>query len=153
MLFTSPPKYMVLDAKGFQKVQATELFEYIKQAVSHYKEALPTHHKPHFLDEDTCLATTLNTHKFILINGEYLLAYSVSNYWYSRKKVLNEEYLYRVAQGPTTLKDVRKVLSSLAKLHGCMEAQVGTLAVSNQQAASRLYKAAGFKPLLQVMRC
>lgn len=146
------PDYLRMDSGNLSTTTKDTLRPYVVIAIEYYLESFKnTYSTLRSLDE--IVDNALNEVKFLLINEEYLIAYTIQSSWLSPANTLNEEFIMRVSQGSTTsLTEVVELLTTLSLLNGCEAIEVSTAAIENKEAGRRLYKRAGLTESYTVMR-
>lgn len=146
------PRYSRIDEGKLTCLTQEELTPFLTTAFQIYTENLKDEYGEHLLSVDEAIKKSLSEHNLILINGEYLLGYTLGSEWYSKGLIINEEFLIRINEGSTTLEDVFDVLKVLVLVHKAVSFQVGTRAAKNKAAIRRLYSRFGLKEVMTVMR-
>lgn len=146
------PRYSRIDEGKLTCITTEELTPFLTKAFQIYTDNLREEYGEHLLSVDEAIQKSLAEHYIVLINGEYLLGYTVGSEWYSKGILINEEYLIRVNEGSTSLEDVFDVLGVLTLVHKAVGYQVGTRAAKNKKAIRRLYSRYGLKEVMTVMR-
>lgn len=146
------PPYLRMDNGNLEPVTKDFIREYLTEAIEYYLDTLKDNYV-NLLSTEEVVSNTLASMKFLLLNEEYLIAYTIQEDWLSSDKTLNEEFIYRVTPSSgTTLTDVVNTLSLLGLLHDCVAIEVSTAAIQNKQAARRLYERSGLQETYTVMR-
>lgn len=146
------PPYLRIDQGHLEPVTKDFIKEYLTPFMESSLDKFK-HHYSSLLTLEEATERALLEAKFLLLNEEYLIAYSIQESWLSDDETLNEEFIYRVSPpSDTTLDDVVDILSVLGLLHGCVAVEVSTGAIQNKQAARRLYERSGLQESYTVMR-
>lgn len=82
----------------------------------------------------------------VVINGEYLLLYTVCTSWWSDKPVLCEEFLLSLKKDGN-IKNCLAVIETVAKDEGCGAVCIGTAASPSNDVYARLLNRHGYKTL------
>lgn len=82
----------------------------------------------------------------VVINGEYLLLFTVCSSWWSDKPVLCEEFLLSLKKDGS-IQNCLAVIETIAKDEGCGAVCIGTAASPSNDVYARLLNRHGYKTL------
>ncbi|WP_067516893.1 hypothetical protein [Endozoicomonas ascidiicola] len=145
-------RFIRFDESELTYVTGEQMEPYILKGMEEYERRLKSEYGDALLSPEEATEVTLRDHHIVLINGQYLLGYSIGSEFFSKAHVIQEEFLIRVAPGDASLCDVLWIFSLLKHLHKVDHCYVGTRAAHNQAAIRRLYSRYGGKELLTIMR-
>lgn len=143
------PRFLRLDGLEPTALTRAEMAPLVRSAMVRYIDMVSAEYGNDLLSLDELVETSLRDHHLVLINGDYLLAYYLGAEWFSKGRVLNEEYLMRIGEGSTSLADVFDTIRVLLTLHGAKEAQLGP---KGSPALKRLYARHGAEESVTIMR-
>lgn len=125
---------------------------YVLRGMKEYERRLKAEYGESLLTPAEATEVALSDFNIVLINGQYLLGYSIGSEFFSRENVIQEEFLIRITAGDSDLIDVLNIITLLKERHTVSHCYVGTRAARNQAAIRRLYNRYGGKELLTIMR-
>lgn len=147
------PKYSEVKNGTPSPLTPEQIKPFIHKAMTIYQSLLKDDFGDSLISVEEAVEIALKEHYLVLINGEYLVGYTVGNQWYSTASSLVEEYTIRVGEGKTSLQEVFDVLRALTLMHGARECLVGTRAPKNKRAIRKLYERYGLTETMTIMRC
>lgn len=147
------PKYSSVKNGTPQALTSEQIKPFVYQAMTIYQSLLKDDFGDALISVEEATEVALREHYLVLLNDEYLIGYSVGREWYSTEPSLVEEYIIRVGEGKTSLKEVFELLKVLSLMHGARGCLVGTRAPKNKRAIRKLYERYGLTETMTIMRC
>lgn len=143
------PCFLRLNNLVPEALTAEEITPVLYRALHQYSRQLLPEYGDDLLTVEDGLKVSLEEHRFLLINDDYLFAYEFGKEWFSTRPVIVEIFIIRVGDGKTTLREVFEAIRMLTRLYGARETQ---LSPRSDPALHRLYRRCGAEDVTQIMR-